>query len=117
MCGVAQERQATEAPSRQRILINHRIFENCFGAADELWHVKPIELPIRHRGQKVLQAPATIPIARVVVRCLDVAYPIHKLAAVGIDIDADRIDKKLRRIMPDNADKGGATSVQFQTST
>jgi hypothetical protein len=53
MSGVAQKCQSAEAPSRQRILVDHRIFEDCVGTADEFRYVKPIEMPVRHCRQEV----------------------------------------------------------------
>src|SRR5262245_45576228 len=108
MRGVPEKRQTPEAPSWQRILINHWIFENCIGAGDEFGHIEPVKMPTRHRRQKVLQSPAPIPVARLVLLRLDVAHPIHKLPALGVDIIADRIDQKLRGVMPANADHARA---------
>src|SRR5262245_9579663 len=108
MRGVAKKRQAAETPSRQRVLIDHRIFENCIGAADKLRHVKPVEVPVRHCRQKVLQLSPTIPIPCLVLWRLDIAYPIHKLPALGVDIVSDWIDQKLGWMMPADPDHAGA---------
>src|SRR5262249_60785250 len=74
MRGIAQKRQAAETPSRQRILIDHRILEDRVGAADEFRYVKPFKKPVRHCWEKVFQLSASVPIARLVVRCLDVTH-------------------------------------------
>src|SRR5262249_60461213 len=105
-----------EGPWRQRILVTHRIFENGIGAGDEFWHIEPVEMPVRHRRQKVLQSPAPIPVARLVLRRLDIAHPIHKLAALRVDIIADWVDQKLRRMMPAAADHARARQERLLRS-
>src|SRR5450631_1135887 len=45
MGGVAEQCEAAEAPAWQRILVDHRIFQDGVGAADEFRHVEPIESP------------------------------------------------------------------------
>ena len=63
MRGVAEQRQPAEAPARQRILIDHRIFQDGVGAADELRHVEPVEVPVRHGGEEIFQLAAPVPVA------------------------------------------------------
>ena len=108
MRGVAEQRQPAKRPARQRILIDHRIFQDGVGACDEFRHVEPIEMPVGHGRQEVFQTAAAIPVARLVDRRLDVADPVHQLAAFGVDIVADRVDQQLGRMVPADADHAGA---------
>ena len=54
MRGIAEQREPPEVPARKRVLIDHRILENRVGAADELRHVEPVEVPVEHGVDEIL---------------------------------------------------------------
>src|ERR1700676_3802460 len=101
MRGITEKRYAAKAPSRQRVLIDHRIFQNRFGAPDESRHVEPIEMPVRDCVNEIVEVPGAIPVALLLVmRGFDVDDPIHQLATLLVDIVADGINQNFRGIDP-----------------
>ena len=51
--GVAEQRDAADAPARQRIAVDQRVLEDRAGAVDQRGHVEPVEAPVRERGAEV----------------------------------------------------------------
>src|SRR5215470_13218682 len=73
-------------------------------------------MPIGHRGQKVLQTASPVPVTRLILWRFHIANPIYELAPFGVDIVADRIDQKLRRMMPTDTDHAGAGQKRLPAS-
>ena len=62
MGGIAHQRHAAKGPLRQRIAIDHRVFQNLFGVADHLRYIQPVEMPVGVGRQKILQLAAQVPV-------------------------------------------------------
>src|ERR1700730_11671493 len=91
---ITQKRYTVEAPARQWVLIDHRIFQNYVGTANESRHVKPIEMPIGDCANEIVNIPGTAPVTLLLVmRRLDVDDPINQLASLIVDIVANRINQ------------------------
>jgi hypothetical protein len=43
MGGIAQERDAAEGPARQRIAVDHGVFQDLLGALDHAADIEPVE--------------------------------------------------------------------------
>ena len=112
MRGVAEQSDPAEAPPRQRVLIDHRKFQNGVGVAHHVGHVQPIEVPVGDAVDEILEPAGTVPVALgLVVGRLDIEDPIDELAAFGVDIVADRIDQNLGDVEPADAHHAGAGEV------
>jgi len=95
MGGIASERHAAEGPGFDRVLVNHRIFQDELGVADHLRGVQPVETPAFIERQKVRQLTRPIPIVLLEGVVLDVGHPIDELVALPIDVINDRVDDHL----------------------
>ena len=95
MGSIAHQRHTAKGPLRQRIAIDHRVFQNLFGVADHLWHIQPIEMPVGIGRQKILQLAAQVPVLDDIARRLNLRHPVDQLQAIGLDMFADGIDHHL----------------------
>ena len=63
MRGVAQQRDPSLAPPRQRVLVDHGKFQNRLGGANESGNIEPIEVPILVGTDEVGERAAVVPVA------------------------------------------------------
>src|SRR5438105_3298683 len=108
MGGVAEESYAAEAPTRQRILVDHWKFEDLVGVANESGHVEPSEMPIGEGGAEILEPAAPIPVAPLVPRRLDLGHPVDELGSRAVDVVADRVDHHFAGGEPTGAHHAGS---------
>lgn len=83
------------APARQRVLVDHRVLQDGVGGQDQRGHVEPVEVPVGEGGQEVLEAPGAAPVAHRGLGRVDLGDPVHELAALVVDVVADRVDHHL----------------------
>ena len=100
MGGIAHQRHTAEGPLRQRIAIDHRVFQNLFGVADHLRYIQPVEMPVGVGRQKILQLAAQVPVLDDIARRLNLRHPVDQLQAIGLDMLADGIDHHLAHRQP-----------------
>ena len=80
---VAEQRDAAEAPARQRILVDHRIGEHGLGRADQRGDVEPVEVPVGEGGEEVVEAAARVPVAPHRLGAFELGDPVDELAALA----------------------------------
>src|SRR5206468_1611232 len=61
---------------------------------------------------EILESPVAIPVARPMLRCLDLGNPVDELQPGGVDVVANRVDHHLAVGEPAGADHAGA--VQYR---
>src|SRR5262245_2485591 len=110
MGSVAEQRDAAEAPARERIAVDHRIGEDCVGLAHHCRHVEPIEVPVAIDRQEVVEPSWLVPVDRHGHLALDLHHPVDELVAGRIDVIANRIDDEGRMPRTDAGD-GAAGEV------
>src|SRR5262249_21026882 len=108
MGGIASERHASEGPGFDRVLVNHRIFQDQLGVADHLRRVQPVETPAFIERQKVRQVTRFIPVVLLEGIALDVGHPVDELVALPIDVIDNWVDDHLAGQYRAGAYKGTA---------
>src|SRR6476646_3604153 len=91
MRGVAGQRGAAESPAIDRILVDHRIFENLVGITNHLRHVEPVETPVFVERKEIGQVPGLVPVVLLGGVVLDLGHPVDQLVAGAVHIIDDRI--------------------------
>src|SRR3954469_4790803 len=95
MRGIAGECYAPERPARQRVLVDHGIFEDGLGLRDQLGEIEPIKTTAfvdRQEVRKGAWIVSSVPVGRV---SLDLGGPVDQLVSVSIHVVDDWIDHDL----------------------
>ena len=92
--GVAEQRDASPAPVRQRIAVDHRVLQDQLVAGQQVADVEPAQVPVGEERQHVFQASVAVPVG-LVVELADGgarhhAHPVHQRLAFG-RVAPDRI--------------------------
>src|SRR3954469_23089833 len=95
MLGVACQRYPSERPTLDRVLVNHRIFEDRLRPADQLGHVEPVETPAVVNMDEVLDPARLVPVVPRFAPGFDFGGPVDKLISLATDVVDDRVDDDL----------------------
>src|SRR4029078_11741726 len=89
------ERNPAEGPLVDRILVDHRIFEDLVGVADHLCNIEPIEAPAFVERKENTKIACLVPVVLLERVALDLGHPVDQLASLAVDIVDDGIDDDL----------------------
>ncbi len=108
--GVAEQGDASPAPVRQRIAVDHRVLQDQLVAGQQVADVEPAQVPVGEERQHVLQAPVAVPVG-LVVELADGgarhhAHPVHQRLAFGRVTRRDRIGDQARPVLVVGDDHG-----------
>ncbi len=92
---IAHEGDPAEGPAIDRILVDHRVFEDLVGVRDQLGHVEPLEAPVLVDVQEIVELAGLVPVVLLHVRHAALGHPVDELVAVLVDVVDDRVDHDL----------------------